>query len=152
MSVQSTKHTSNLKKILHCHSLPIYYHTTCEKTIMGIAKRCCLTRSYHYHNHQTDRSKQRQILACMHGMDMVAVVASMERKRSPTHQHSPLTHGIWQPRPHPTTQAGRLMIKTWIHGQLLSLLYSRNMSKTPRKSNLPAPSEQSRAGQRQQSR
>lgn len=92
MSVQSAKHTANPNKIFHSHSLLIY--TTCEKRTDKTKKRPASLQAIIY---PPNGSKERQIPACM-----VAVVASMERKRyptlqldpTPTHQQSPLTHGI----------------------------------------------------------
>jgi hypothetical protein len=74
-----------------------------------------------YGTNQTDQ-KERQIFACM-----AAVVACMKRKRSPN-PNSPAepTHSLMAGETSPN-HTSRLMIKTWIHGQLLCLLYSRNM-------------------------
>lgn len=95
-------------------------YTTCEKILDKAEKASSCIHAW------------LQSSGCFHGTKKDHLISQLQLT---SRAHSLLAS------PNNTTR--RLMIKTWIHGQLLidrsSLLYSRNMSKTLRKSNLPAP-------------
>ena len=105
--------------------LPLLY-TTCEKKMVENRRRPASLQAYMAPTKQIKRKTN----FCMHGrrccLHETKKISQPQLQPQLTSRAHSLTHGTREAETSPN-HTSRLMIKTWIHGQLLSLLYSRNM-------------------------